>query len=143
MIQNKIKNINYKELIAYFVVGVLTTLVSLGTYYIVTSTFLNPLVPIELQIANVLSWILAVIFAYFTNRKYVFKSKEENKIKEGSKFILSRLVTLLLDMLTMFLLVSILSMNDKIAKIISQILVIIGNYLISKLIVFKKNNSSK
>ncbi len=143
MIQNKIKNINYKELIAYFVVGVLTTLVSLGTYYIVTSTFLDPLVPIELQIANVLSWILAVIFAYFTNRKYVFKSKEENKIKEGSKFILSRLVTLLLDMLTMFLLVSILSMNDKIAKIISQILVIIGNYLISKLIVFKKNNSSK
>lgn len=143
MIQNKIKNINYKELIAYFVVGVLTTLVSLGTYYIVTSTFLDPLVPIELQIANVLSWILAVIFAYFTNRKYVFKSKEENKIKEGSKFILSRLVTLLLDMLTMFLLVSILSMNDKIAKIISQILVIIGNYLISKLIVFKKNNSYK
>ena len=143
MIQNKIKNINYKELIAYFVVGVLTTLVSLGTYYIVTSTFLDPLVPIELQIANVLSWILAVIFAYFTNRKYVFKSEEENKIKEGSKFILSRLVTLLLDMLTMFLLVSILSMNDKIAKIISQILVIIGNYLISKLIVFKKNNSSK
>ena len=137
--KEKLKKLNYREIIAYLIVGVLTTIVSLGTYYLVTITFLNPNKPVELQIANVISWIFAVAFAYFTNRKYVFESKEKDKVKEGIKFILSRLTTLGLDMLTMFIMVSILNINDRISKLVSQVIVIIGNYVISKFFVFKKN----
>ena len=129
---------NLKELISYLIVGACTTMVSLLTYYLLTQTLLNPKDKIELQIANILSWIISVLFAYFTNRKYVFKSKNPNMLKEGSKFVASRISTLLLDMLIMFILASLLGINDKIAKIVSQILVIIGNYIISKLFVFKK-----
>ena len=132
------KKINYRELISYGIVGFLTTVLSLGVYYLVTITFLNPKNAIELQIANIISWIAGVTFAYFTNRKYVFNSKEQNKTKEASKFVLSRLITLGLDMLTMGIMVSVLSRNDKIAKIVSQVIVIVGNYLISKFFVFKK-----
>ena len=136
------KNINYRELISYGIVGVLTTIIALGTYYLVTITFLDPKNPIELQIANIISWTAGVIFAYFTNRKYVFNSKEQNKVKEASKFVLSRLITLGLDMLTMFIMVSVLDINDKFAKLVSQVIVILGNYLISKFFVFKKDKSS-
>ena len=133
------KKINYRELISYGIVGFLTTVLSLGVYYLVTVTFLDPKNAIELQIANIISWIAGVTFAYFTNRKFVFNSKEQNKTKEASKFVLSRLITLGLDMLTMGIMVSVLSINDKIAKIVSQVIVIVGNYLISKFFVFKKN----
>lgn len=134
----KLKKLNLREIIAYLIVGVLTTIVSLVSYYLVTVTLLDPNNVVELQIANIISWILAVAFAYFTNRKYVFESKEPNKLKEATKFIASRLVTLGLDMLTMFIMVSVLDINDKLSKLVSQVIVIVGNYLISKLIVFKK-----
>ena len=127
-----------EEIWNYLIVGGLTTLVSLIVYYISVLTFLNPNNAIELQIANIISWIIAVIFAYFANRIFVFKSKEKNIKKEATSFIGSRILTLLLDMLTMFIIVTILHINDKIGKIISLILVIIGNYIISKLFVFKK-----
>ena len=93
----------YKEIINYLIFGVLTTVVSLATYYICVFTFLNPENPVELQIANIISWIFAVIFAYVTNRKYVFESKEKNKVKEATKFVGSRVFTLILDMGVMWL----------------------------------------
>lgn len=127
-----------EEIWNYLIVGALTTLVSLITYYICVITFLNPKIPLELQIANIISWILAVIFAYFTNRIIVFKSTEKNIAKEATNFFASRLLTLLLDMITMFILVTTCNINDKISKIIAQILVIIANYIISKIFVFKK-----
>ena len=86
---NKIKELyqKYKEIINYLIFGVLTTVVSLVTYYICVFTVLNPDNAIQLQIANVISWIISVAFAYITNRKFVFESNEENKIKEAlSKF---------------------------------------------------------
>ena len=128
----------YKEIINYLIFGVLTTVVSLATYYICVFTFLNPENPVELQIANIISWIFAVIFAYVTNRKYVFESKEKNKVKEATKFVGSRVFTLILDMGVMWLGVTILGFSDKIMKMVSQVLIIIGNYIISKLFVFKK-----
>lgn len=128
----------YKEIINYLIFGVLTTVVSLATYYICVFTFLNPENPVELQIANIISWIFAVLFAYVTNRKYVFESKEKNKVKEATKFVGSRVFTLILDMGVMWLGVTILGFSDKIMKMVSQVLIIIGNYIISKLFVFKK-----
>jgi len=129
----------YKEIINYLIFGVLTTIVSLVVYYISVFTFLNPENSIQLQIANVLSWIAGVLFAYFTNRKFVFESKNTNKLKEATKFVSSRITTLVLDMLVMWFGVTILSFNDKIIKLVSQILVVVGNYILSKIFVFKKN----
>lgn len=134
-----IKNIylKYKEIINYLIFGVLTTIVSLLTYYLLVFTILNPNNPIELQIANIISWITCVTFAYITNRIYVFNSKNKNIIKEIIKFYSSRLTTLFLDMLFMYIFVSKLNFNDKLIKIIIQILIIILNYILSKLLVFK------
>ena len=132
--------IKYKEILNYLIFGVLTTIVSMSTYYICVFTFLNPEIPIELQIANILSWIAGVVFAYFTNRKYVFESKEKNKLKESGKFVLSRVTTLIMDMLIMWIGVTILHGNDKIIKIFSQIIIIISNYVFSKIFVFKKKD---
>ena len=132
----------YKEIIMYLIFGVLTTVISLIVYYALTYTILNPNNSIYLQIANILSWIAGVLFAYFTNRKYVFESKNENKLKEFISFVGSRVTTLILDMLIMGVGVSLLHGNDKILKLISQVLVIVGNYILSKLIVFKKKNNN-
>ena len=138
---NKIKKIylKYKEIINYLIFGVLTTIVSLLTYYLLVFTILDPNKAIELQIANIISWITCVTFAYITNRKYVFNSKNKNIIKEVIKFYSSRLTTLFLDMILMYIFVTKLEFNDKIIKIIIQIIIIILNYILSKLLVFKKN----
>lgn len=131
----------YKEVINYLIFGVLTTVVSLVVYYASVYTFLNPDNALQLQIANILSWIAGVTFAYFTNRKYVFESKEQNKVKEASKFVLARVTTLVMDMVIMWLGVTVLHFNDKLVKIISQVVIIISNYVFSKLFVFKKENT--
>lgn len=128
----------YEEIINYLIVGVLTTIVSLATYFICTFTFLDPANKIELQIANIISWIFAVTFAYFTNRIFVFKSKNENMFKEATSFVGSRILSLFMDMFTMFLIVSVFHFNDKIGKLASQVIVTIANYILSKLFVFKK-----
>lgn len=130
----------HEEIINYLIVGVLSTIVSLLSYYIVVITVLNPNNALELQLANIFSWICAVTFAYITNRKYVFKSKNKNKLKEITSFVSSRILTLLMDMAIMFITVTIFSMNDKIAKLIVQVVVTIMNYIFSKLFVFKKGN---
>lgn len=127
----------YEEIINYLIVGGLTTIINLLVYYIF-AFFLEPSHPILLQIDNIIAWIISIIFAYFTNRKYVFKSRNMHLKKEFISFTGSRIITLLLDMFIMFLLVTNFHINDKISKIFSQILVIIGNYILSKFFVFKK-----
>lgn len=129
--------IKYKEIIWYLIFGILTTIVSLITYFLLTYTVIDVNNPFMLQIANIISWVTSVTFAYFTNKKYVFMQKEKS-IRETLTFYLSRLSTLLLDMLLMFILVTKLNMNDKICKLIIQIIIIILNYILSKLLVFKK-----
>ena len=130
--------LKYKEIINYLIFGILTTIVSLLTYYILVFTILNPNNAIELQIANIISWITCVTFAYITNRKYVFYSKDKKITKEIIKFYSSRLTTLFLDMMIMYIFVTKLQFNDKIIKVIVQILIIILNYILSKILVFKK-----
>lgn len=139
---NKLINIykDKKEIINYLIIGVLTTLVSLITYYLLTFTILDPNNDIQLQIANIISWIISVAFAYITNRKFVFESKSKDIKKELSKFVSSRITTLIIDMLLMFILVSLLNFNDKVIKLIVQVIVIILNYIFSKLFVFKERS---
>lgn len=136
--------LKYKEIINYLIFGVLSTVVSLVVYYGLTLTILDPNKAIELQIANILSWVSACTFAYFTNRKWVFENKEKASLKEASKFYLARVSTLVIDMGLMFIFVTKLGVNDKIMKLIVQVIVIVLNYIFSKFIVFKeKKNETK
>ena len=128
----------YDEMINYLIVGGLTTVVSLGTYYFCVYTFLNPNNAFQLQIANIISCISCVTFAYFTNRIFVFKSKRTDKLKEAISFYGSRIATLLLEMGIMFVFVTILHFNDKIIKLVAQVVITILNYVLSKLLIFKK-----
>lgn len=130
----------YKEIINYLIFGVLTTVVSLLVYYISVYTILDPENAFQLQIANIISWIAGVVFAYFTNRKFVFESKENNKLKEASKFVGARVVTLIMDMIIMYLGVTVLMFNDKLVKLFSQVVIIVSNYIFSKIFVFRERN---
>ncbi len=133
----------YEEVIRYLIIGVLTTVVSLIVYYGCTLTFLDPKDALQLQIANIISWIISVAFAYVTNRVFVFKSKSKDILKEVISFTGARVVTLLMDMAIMFIFVTQLNLNDKIFKLVSQVVVIVANYIFSKLFVFKKDNASE
>ena len=128
----------YRELIRYLIVGVLTTAVSLGVYWLATATVLDPADPVRLQAANVLSWIAAVTFAYFANRKYVFRSENKNILQEAAAFFAARIGTLLMDMGIMFVFVTLLGFSDKIMKLVVQVVVTVANYVFSKLMVFRK-----
>ncbi len=138
----ELKNIylKQKEIINYIIVGVLTTIVSLIIYYGLVLTILNPENALELQIANIISWIISVIFAYITNRKFVFESKSKNIKSEFLSFVGSRILTLLFDMGIMFVGVSLLSFSDK-KNEINLVIVIVSNYVLSKLFVFKKKKN--
>lgn len=129
----------YEEIWNYLVVGGLTTLVSLVAYILVTRTILDVANPIQLQVANILKWVAGVLFAYFTNRKFVFKSTNENKWQEFLSFTSSRVVTLVLDMVIMGVMVNVMGIYDLIATVVSMVLVIIGNYILSKFFVFKNH----
>ena len=128
------------EIIAYLIVGVLTTIVSMGIYFVLTATMLDPQKPVHLQTANVVSWVGAVSFAYVMSRRFVFQSRNPEVLKEMVSFFSAWVVSLLLDMGLMFLFVTAGGMNDRIAKVIVQIAVIIANYLLSKLIVFRRKS---
>lgn len=137
----KTKYAEYAEIIRYLIIGVLTTLVSLGTYYALTLTILDPEDVFQLQVANVISWVVSVLFAYFTNRSFVFKVKDTHILSEFFKFVLSRVFTLLVDMAIMFIFVSLLHLDDKIIKLVDQVIVIVLNYVLSKFLVFIKPKS--
>lgn len=132
----------YKEIINYLIIGFLTTIVSLLSFYLVRLLIFTNDSQLDIQISNIISWIFAVLFAFITNKKYVFESKSQgtNKLKEMIKFYLSRVTTLLIDMGTMWILTSTLHINDKISKIIVQFIIVILNYVFSKLFVFKKEH---
>lgn len=140
---NKIKELykKYEEIISYLFFGVLTTVVSFVTYIIFANVFFPEKSDLDIQIANVLSWICAVTFAYITNRIWVFKSKTKGRkqLRELFEFISARIASLLVDMAMMYILYSLIHMNDTIAKIIVQFVVVAMNYILSKLIIFKKN----
>ena len=125
------------EIIRYLVVGILTTIVSLGVYYGCVLTIFDPNNALQLQLANIFSWIAAVTFAYFMSHYFVFQSHEKNLIHEAAAFYSARLLTLFIDMFLMFVLVTLCNTNDKIAKLIVQVIITIANYIFSKLFVFK------
>ena len=131
---NKIKDLylKYKEIINYLIVGGLTTVVSVVSY-----ALFRLVIPSYLA-CTVLSWIASVLFAYITNRIFVFESNEQKVLKEFIKFVSCRLLTLGTEVLVMIVLVDLLKLNDMISKILVQFIIVVLNYILSKIIVFTK-----
>lgn len=138
---NKILS-KYKEQISYLFFGGLTTLIN-WIVYTISLEFFN----VKVEIANVIAWIAAVIFAYITNKLFVFRSKSLNlkaTIKEVSLFFASRVTSGIVEIFGFPLLYyaglnqSFLGIDGFIAKVLIGVLVIILNYILSKLIVFRK-----
>lgn len=129
---------HFWEVVRYTVVGAITTVVSLGSYFLCVMTFLNPADPVQLQAANVISWVCAVSFAYVSNRRIVFRSSEKRMVVEAGKFFAARISTLLIDMGCMAVFVSVMGWSDKISKLAVQVIVFSLNYLLSKFLVFRK-----
>ncbi len=125
--------IKYQEMTNYLIFGVLTTAVN----WIVFQVF-NAVLMLNWSIANVIAWIVAVVFAYITNRKYVFQSASRHILKEFFVFVQFRLVSLLLEMLIMYLLIEMITLAPFLSKVITAVAVVIANYIFSKLIVFKE-----
>ncbi len=121
----------YDEIIRYIIAGILTTIVSIASYNLLRN------INIDYKICTILSWILAVIFAYFINKLFVFKS-QKNNIKEFINFILARLLSLFIEFIFMMIMVDLININDRIAKLIVQFVVLVLNYIFSKFFVFKK-----
>ncbi len=127
----------YREVIVYLIVGVMTTIVSWAAYALI-KLVLNVEDPIQMGVAVVVRWTAGVVFAYFTNRAFVFQSKNPNMLKEALSFTSSRLVTLGLELIIMNILPFVFHVNDWIATFIAAVVVTVTNYVLSKFIVFRK-----
>ena len=127
--------IKYKEIISYLFFGVLTTAVDFVSYYTLTR-FLH----LEEGFSNVLAQFIAILFAYITNKLFVFEDKTndfKSLIIQFGKFFSLRLVTLVLNSVMFIVMIDKLRVNDIVTKVIVSVIVIILNYVFSKLIVFK------
>lgn len=127
------------EVMSYLFFGVMTTIVNIVIYFLC-----RDILQFHFAVANTISWILSVLFAFVTNKKWVFHSKSETKaewIEEAVKFIFYRGLSYVLDMASMFILLKILLTSDVFAKFLTQILVVVANYFFSKLLIF--NNKKK
>ena len=128
----------YRDVLPYLFFGVCTTVVNVVTYWAAAHIF-----HLSVMVSTVLAWILAVLFAYVTNRKWVFHSEASGRreiLKEIISFFSCRLATGFVDWLCMFLFVDVLAWNDVFVKTAANVLVIILNYVASKLLIFKKRN---
>lgn len=126
----------YKSFLMYGIFGVLTTIVNLLVYNLCYYK-----AGMNNTISNVIAWILAVAFAYITNKLWVFESKSWKMSvlrREVTAFVSCRLATGIMDILIMYICVDILGWHAMLMKLSSNVLVIILNYIFSKLIIFKK-----
>jgi len=132
----------YEEIINYLIVGFFTTLINLGTKYLLLFTIFDATNAYLLQTTIIISWLTGVIFAFICNKLFVFHSQSKKIFLEITTFIIGRILTLLLEMTLMWFFITFLKLNTKfyiiIFTVLCQIIVIIGNYLNSKFIVFKK-----
>ena len=150
-----------KEIISYIFFGVMTTLVNLAVFYLAKKLFaaigwngvFNTIVPENSKIvelfsggsdyldANLIAWVAGVIFAFVTNKLFVFESKSWKPSvagKEFTGFVGARVFSLVVEMLGMFVMVTLLTWNELVSKLIVGVIVIIMNYIFSKLLIFKK-----
>lgn len=127
------------DVVRYVFFGGCTTMVNLISFYILRK------LQMELNTANIISIILAILFAYVVNSRYVFQDKCEtlaDHVKPFGKFISARLITMVVEVLGVWLTVTVLHMNDMVGKFITQFIVLILNYIFSKFFVFTTGKKS-
>ncbi len=128
----------FREIFLYLIFGGLTTFINIISYFIFTYGF-----SMNYQVSNVIAWVFAVLFAFVTNKLFVFESVNDTKkedLKEMVSFFSFRILSLGIDMLCMYIMIQCLGIYDLIAKVVSNILVIISNYIFSKVFIFKKDS---
>ena len=131
----------YEELLKYLFIGGCTTVVSLASYFV----FAN-VTEMHYQAANVLSWVLAVAFAYVTNKTFVFRSKYDgvkNTLLELGSFVSFRIASLAAEIISMNFFVHICKMDDNIVKLMNQVIVTVLNYVFSKFFIFQDKKSKR
>ena len=144
----------YEEVFSYLFFGVCTTLVNFIVYTLCTRTFLPLMLPASLTLfgktlageallaaaGNAIAWFCAVAFAYATNRRFVFRSCTRGcaMLREICSFYACRITSGVIEILAPSLLIGLLEWNDLVAKAIISVLIILLNYLLSKLITFRK-----
>jgi len=126
----------HKEFLLYAFFGILTTLVNIVSYYLLYNMLFIKNVP-----AVIISWALSVAFAFFTNKLFVFESRSFKLsivLRESATFFSARLFTGILDVIIMYIAVDLLLLDSLFWKIVSNVIVVILNYILSKIWIFKK-----
>ena len=138
LLENYIEDTNHKswfnkgyEVLSYLFFGGCTTLVNLLVFWLLR------LLKIGVYASNGIAWVVSVLFAFITNKLFVFESKGKI-LKQGVSFFVFRLISLVFDMGIMYLLIDVLNWNDLLSKIITNVFVIIINFIFSKIFIFKK-----
>ena len=126
----------YEEIINYLITGFIGVVVSVLSFYICRK------INLSILFSNIISWIIAVILMYILNKIFVFKTKTEKYkqlIQEFFLFVFARIVTLIIETIIIYVGVLFITKNDTIVKVFAQIVIIILNYIFSKLFIFKKS----
>lgn len=126
----------YEEGINYLIFGFLAFVLNYVLYFLFSA-----MLHMHYMAATALSWVLTVVFAYWTNRTFVFKSKNKDVQslgKEFVSFISARIATEVLELVLMFVMVTLVGINEYVSKFVCQVLVIVANYFLSKLWIFKE-----
>lgn len=124
-----------REVLAYLVFGVLTTLVNIVVFAILTRAL-----SVGTVASNIIAWFLSVLFAYVTNRRWVFGTRGDSVLKEAATFFTGRIGTGVLDTAMMFVTVDLFGWNDLVMKVAVNVIVVILNYVISKFLVFRRKS---
>lgn len=126
----------YKEVISYLVFGVATTIVNILVFFLC-----KDVLGIDYKISNTIGWFLSVLFAFFTNKYFVFASNHEDFgsfVREMLLFYWYRILSFVVDMALMIVMIEVLHISDFWAKMITQVAVVVLNYFFSKFLIFKK-----
>ena len=133
--------VKHREILVYLIVGVMTTVFAWAIRFLWNIVFYagtaHPL-PLQTTILTIVEFIAGVSFAYPTNRKWVFRSTNPNILKEAAGFVSARLTTLGIQMLLNLVIINVLHVNFYVATVVIGIIVVILNYVFSKLLVFRK-----
>ncbi|MBE9388507.1 GtrA family protein [Vagococcus salmoninarum] len=127
---------HYYSILMYLVMGGITTFINIFVFWLFNSQF-----GLNYTIANIIAWFFSVLFAYVSNKFYVFESTNtslKTLIKEASSFFFFRVLSLFMDLIAMYVCISLLGINPLIAKILANVIVLIANYGFSKFFIFKK-----
>lgn len=135
IIQKMLKKLLSREVMSYLIFGILSTVVNIAVYQTAYAVF-----SIENLVANAIAWVIAVIFAYYTNSRFVFVKRPKGmkeELKQMSMFFGARLFSLGVDELGMWIMVDVIKTDSLFAKIIMNVVVIVINYIFSKFFIFK------